>query len=219
MSATPDAWQAARRAFEAGAASVSDIARDLGVSHQAVSKRRNRERWHDPADGVDRRNDDERALDALMPARVAPPPQAPTGPYSERDDIPAPDTPPTPPPPATGASGAPGDTTAIGTWVQRAATEATAAGLTAAAIRMRLLADIRDRNRPLDAPTVRALSQAYGIFIDRAQLLAGDPTTILGAATLTAEDRQARVIAIVAEAARRREAAAAAAIETTASEP
>lgn len=44
----PDSWEAARLAYEQGAHGVAEIARQLGVSHQAVSKRRTAEGWADP---------------------------------------------------------------------------------------------------------------------------------------------------------------------------
>ena len=46
--ASREAWGAARGAYEMGASTVSDIARSLGVSHQAVSKRRRDEGWTEP---------------------------------------------------------------------------------------------------------------------------------------------------------------------------
>jgi hypothetical protein len=166
VSATAEAWGAARGAYEMGASSISDIARALDVSHQAVSKRRKSEGWREPGNG--------------QPAVPLPLSAVATGPVEQ-----------------VVADQARTPAQQI-EWAQRAPTEAAAAGLAGAVVRQRLMAEMRDPSRALNAQGIRALAYAYDIFIGTAQLLTGGATEQIGV-SLSPEDRNARIAFIFAQ--------------------
>lgn len=68
-------------------------------------------------------------------------------------------------------------------WAERRATEADAAGITAAIARQRLVQALQGG----DDKMTRASAVAYGILIDKAQLLAGGATDIYGHLGLQAQ--------------------------------
>lgn len=171
MPPLPESWKAARLGYEQGEHGIAEIARHLGVSHQAVSKRRLAEKWAEPA----------QLATPAVPAQQAP--------------------------------------AQLPQWSERVEVEAAAAGLTAAALRGRLVMELNANPmvdpatgeriyRPTNPQMVRALSESYATFVKVAQLLTGEQTESVGV-TLDPEDRRMRMMEILAKARQR-------AIETTA---
>lgn len=206
MPADRQTWAACRQAYEAGAATVTDIALQIGVTHQAVSKRARKEQWRAPGAIVDRR-----PLDRLPPipstVATAATPAAVVNAAAEA---------------ATETQGR--RSLADVDWSQQAAVEAAAAGLTAAALRQRLILELRDnrmqdpvtgevRTRLADYRMIRSLGETYKVFIQAAQLLTGDATERV-APSLDPEDRRARLLTVLQSIATRR----AEAIEATATD-
>lgn len=166
MPAPTESWRAARDAYESGAASVSDIARALNVSHQAVSKRRSSENWSEPAENS--------TPPSLNPLDASGTPIALNSPVVE----------------AVQAAGELARSSRTPSWSERAPTEASGAGLTAAMIRQRLIKELRQDI--LSPSNVRALSSAYKDFVSMAQLMTGEATE-RATVTLAPEDRAAKL--------------------------
>jgi len=175
-----------------GAATVTDIARQLDVSHQAVSKRAKQEQWAEPGT----RRSDGNPLAGLLPVEV-------------QDAK-------TPGEAVARSAEAAAQPQQVPSWNERMPIEASAAGLTAAVLRQRLMQELRLNERiPLPDGTVqiltaspamvRALSESYKVFIQGAQLLSGEATDAV--TVLSPEDRQARLMQVLASIANRKTAA------------
>lgn len=166
MAASPESWRAARDAYESGAATVSDIARALDVSHQAVSKRRAGEAWAEPSENT--------VPPAINPLDATATPSVLSSSVRE----------------AIQAAGDIGRASRVPTWNERAPIEASGAGLTAAVIRQRLNKELKEDK--MSPANVRALASAYKDFVSMAQLMAGEATE-RSTVTLAPEDRAARL--------------------------